>query len=486
MIVFVAIAGMVIYLDRQEANRRIAERRAEVTNALNHLRTQIANRTDACLVEISALADWISVDNSFDYYTFDAFSSRLLARHAILRSTTLLEGDIISRTYPLLPEIVGFNVGNDPIQHSAIREMKARNRTVVTGPIALKQGGQGLIIRAPIWRVLPNDIVPSYWGHVSAVISLERLARTTEELAKEFHLAVRLRDDDDAGLTQHLDFGNEIAVNSETVEVSIKVAQESWLIVANTLLPKLVLPANPLGLLVGMLIASISAVGTFLLVLTARRLKLQNVLLERLATTDSLTRTFNRRHITSLCESEFKRAHRTHEPFSIILLDIDHFKSVNDRHGHAVGDAVLRHVADALARTVRTTDYVGRWGGEEFIVVTPNVGLEGALAVAERLRHAVEIRPIDVMSPTNRITASFGVASYHSDDLNIDVIIERADAAMYESKAAGRNSVHFRHISPIIKHPSDSSITRIASPDHTSHDVTEAKPISTPTKRTRP
>ena len=152
-----------------------------------------------------------------------------------------------------------------------------------------------------------------------------------------------------------------------------------------------------------------------------------------LARTDSLTGAFNRRHFFDLANQEFAVAHRYHQPLSLILFDIDHFKNINDRHGHDVGDETLCHVAAVARDHLREADVFARYGGEEFIVLLPQTPLAEATLVAERMR--VEIA--DLSAPP--ITISSGVAELRPGDESLDVILRRADDALYRAKQEGRN-----------------------------------------------
>ncbi len=162
---------------------------------------------------------------------------------------------------------------------------------------------------------------------------------------------------------------------------------------------------------------------------------------QRLAITDGLTGTYNRRHFFELAEREIERGRRYGHAVSAIMLDIDHFKQVNDTYGHATGDQVLRAAAERCSESIRDVDILGRYGGEEFVVVLPATDLSGALSTAERLRQCVAETPI----PTDRgdvtITISLGVASNIQDNGDLAVLLNRADAAMYAAKQAGRNRV---------------------------------------------
>lgn len=152
---------------------------------------------------------------------------------------------------------------------------------------------------------------------------------------------------------------------------------------------------------------------------------------------DELTGALNRAETQRRLSTEVEGARRYHGQLSIVMFDIDHFKAVNDDHGHNVGDEVLRRIAQVVRPRMRTTDHFGRWGGEEFIVILPQTRLDGAMVLAEDLRAKIEALEFD---GDLRVTASFGVAArIHEADET--ALIERADQAVYVSKDGGRNRV---------------------------------------------
>jgi two-component system, cell cycle response regulator len=162
---------------------------------------------------------------------------------------------------------------------------------------------------------------------------------------------------------------------------------------------------------------------------------------KRLAMTDPLTGLMNRRAFLEAVERERVRVVRYKLPFSLVMIDIDHFKSVNDDHGHHAGDAVLRGVARLLQQLGRKSDIIGRWGGEELAIALPHTNQSGALVVAERVRAAIASSPQQV-EPGHHITvtASIGVASTDGE-IDVDGLLLRADIALYRAKGAGRNRV---------------------------------------------
>jgi two-component system cell cycle response regulator len=162
--------------------------------------------------------------------------------------------------------------------------------------------------------------------------------------------------------------------------------------------------------------------------------------LRRQATHDSLTRLLNRAAVCGMLQGELRRAEREQLPLSIILADIDFFKRINDTYGHLAGDAVLREMSQCMKSVVRPYDGIGRYGGEEFLLVLPGCDNEGAVALAERLRECIELNPFALAEGMIPITLSLGVAS---NDIMQDMegLIGAADAALYRAKNSGRNRV---------------------------------------------
>jgi len=168
-----------------------------------------------------------------------------------------------------------------------------------------------------------------------------------------------------------------------------------------------------------------------------RELKEKGRELEKISITDSLTRIFNRRHLDTALETELQRAKRYKHTLSTILIDIDYFKAINDEFGHQGGDKVLETFAQLLKNNIRKTDTVGRWGGEEFLIICPEISIDNAFHLAQALR--LKIETIDFEQVGQR-TASFGVSEYQSGDTK-EMMVSKADKALYEAKENGRNRV---------------------------------------------
>jgi diguanylate cyclase len=165
-------------------------------------------------------------------------------------------------------------------------------------------------------------------------------------------------------------------------------------------------------------------------------LQVANEELRRIAHTDALTSISNRGHINTRLQQEFLRYIRHQHPYCVLLMDIDHFKLVNDAHGHAMGDHVLVQTAHLLESSVRSSDFVGRFGGEEFLALLPNTTAGSAVLVADKIVQAVRAFNFGTVG---LVTISIGVAEVAPEDVQYEDVIRRADAALYRAKAEGRD-----------------------------------------------
>lgn len=170
-----------------------------------------------------------------------------------------------------------------------------------------------------------------------------------------------------------------------------------------------------------------------------KQLKETMVKLEELSIRDVLTGVYNRRHIETTLAAEFDRVKRYGGTLSVVLFDLDHFKSVNDTYGHLAGDEVLRTVGAVIEEVRRASDIAGRYGGEEFTVILPNTDIEGAFVLAERLRVEVMNREIFFDGIHIPVTISLGVSTFTPDVLNHELLLQQADIALYYGKENGRN-----------------------------------------------
>lgn len=182
-----------------------------------------------------------------------------------------------------------------------------------------------------------------------------------------------------------------------------------------------------------------------------KSLKDANEEIRILSITDTLTKCYNRTYMDEQLPKELKRAVRYHHPISLVMLDIDHFKKVNDTYGHQAGDEVLKELVKSINKLIRSdVDWVARYGGEEFLVVFPETNFERAAVLVERLRRAISQKTIQIKEEEIRITASFGVSGFTSStslkEISYEAMISLADKSLYQAKREGRNRVVGRAI----------------------------------------
>jgi len=162
---------------------------------------------------------------------------------------------------------------------------------------------------------------------------------------------------------------------------------------------------------------------------------------QELAIMDSLTGVFSRRYSIDRLYEELERSKKFKYRFSFLMIDIDHFKDYNDKFGHLVGDAVLKETAETIKENVRQIDLVGRYGGEEFLVILPETDKDQAKFAAERIRQAVQIQPIKAYDEDLKVTISIGISTFPDDSQEALALIEKADTALYQAKQTGRNKI---------------------------------------------
>lgn len=182
---------------------------------------------------------------------------------------------------------------------------------------------------------------------------------------------------------------------------------------------------------------SLGIVSAMILEKNNKRLFIDAQQLEQLASTDKLSGLYNRMKIESFCEIEIERSSLYNETFSVILIDVDYFKEINDTYGHNIGDSVIKNISKILQDSIRRIDYVGRWGGEEFVIILPKTTMKEAFDIAEEIRLRVMHNNF---SPADHVTISAGIAQYRSGDTT-EKIIQRSDEELYKAKEGGRNQI---------------------------------------------
>lgn len=290
-------------------------------------------------------------------------------------------------------------------------------------------GLTGLV--ALLWlRGRPDRLIQSAW-----IIEVAVLAEFSWSL-------LYVPDDELRVLWYYLNIPCVFIMRGQRIGWIITVCTMLWLLVVNRWLSA---PYSQNALATAEI--SFLALGAYLHIYSDRsmsfftRMREYNERLRELASKDPLTGALNARGYYTICNQMIHVSQRNGQPFAVLFVDLDHFKSINDTHGHAAGDEVLRVVSRVLQEQTRTSDLVGRIGGEEFSVFLPNTDRDGAASLAESLRVAIEVSCPQVADISLRVTASIGVADSTGAAKDMHTIQQHADAAMYEAKQGGRNRV---------------------------------------------
>jgi diguanylate cyclase (GGDEF)-like protein len=326
----------------------------------------------------------------------------------------------------------------------------------LTDPTSAKSMAIVLLIAAALLTiVLLQDIVPlrdsraRYWSEaVAATIFLALLTGLTGGVHSPFFVGFLLVV---AGASLSLD---EVA---PLVLAVLAGAAFSLVVVANSIAPDQPfstdqffrdLPTLAFDLVILGLLAYIAAV-------VAREQRRARESALSLSRVDALTGLSNRAGLVDAIEREIRRSERSRRPFAVLMFDLDNLKPVNDQLGHQVGDDLLRAIADAVRRNVRSTDVAGRYGGDEFIVLLGDTDVDGAETKAERLRTEIASVVVGSADRPARTTASFGLVTFPDDGATVEDLIQNADLAMYQAKRGGKNQIvgYVRRTKPITKEP---------------------------------
>ena len=323
-----------------------------------------------------------------------------------------------------------------PVVATAVPFSTASGRRVLSGTFDVSKSPLGGYMRHVI--VVPGHRVYLVDATGNLIASSGRSVRAGETLSQPESRLARL-----VGVERS---GSYSSAHGRQYFVGARIAGTPWRLVV--VVPEAQLYISVDGAskwLAWVALASLAVAGLLInmmglrLVQSRTRLASLNADLQRLARVDVLTGLSNRRDIEETLTGALSAARRHESSLAVLLIDIDHFKRVNDTRGHQAGDAVLTATGHALEMALRAEDSVGRWGGEEFLAVLPDTDAAGALVIAERLRaHAAKPGPGSA-NPRDAITVTIGAASWQSGGM--DDLISRADHALYASKAAGRNNV---------------------------------------------
>jgi len=422
--VLVAFGGSAIVDSRFEARRRV-----ELISFGSLVQTRLTRELDAALFLTGGLKSYLAVrDGVLDRQEVDAILQKLFEEARHVRNFGVAVGYQLQYLYPVKgnERVLGLDYRKVPEQLAAVQKVIDGGVPILLGPLRLVQGGEGLIYRAPI------SIRGKYWGLISTVIDAKSFFADVIARAQAENVDLAIRGKDGRGMQGEVFQGDAGLFKQRGVElIDMDIPGGKWVIA----LRGKPLPSAPadiwrLRLLVWALAVFVGWGVYALLVQRAR--------LARLAMFDALTGLPNRTLVEDRVERAIAAQRRNPQTVSALLFaDLDDFKRINDKHGHRAGDAVLQGVAEHASRAVRDVDSVGRWGGDEMIVLLENAERDKIPELVDRVRRAMET-PIEYAGLKLQVGASIGVAIVPDDGDGVQDLIRRADRRMYEDKEKRR------------------------------------------------
>jgi diguanylate cyclase (GGDEF)-like protein len=416
----VGIGGSTIVDSRFESRRRV-----ELMSFGLLLQTRLTHELDNALFLTGGLKSYLVVrEGKLDRREVDAILKNLFDDSRHVRNFGVAVGYRLIYLYPIKgnEKVYGLDYRKVPGQLAAVQRVIEGGTPVLLGPIKLVQGGQGLVYRVPI------SIKGKYWGLISTVIDSNSFFADAFESAKAENVELAIRGRDARGLQGEVFRGDPRVFGETGTElIEMNVPGGKWVIalrgMAASYRPGEVWRLRALVWLLALFLGW----GAYALLVQRARLA-------RLAMFDPLTGLPNRTLVEDRLERAIAAQRRNPATVSALLFtDLDDFKNINDEHGHRAGDAVLQGVAERASSAVRDVDSVGRWGGDEMIVVLENAGRDTIPELVERVRRAIET-PIEYAGLRLRVGVSIGVAIVPDDGDGVQDLIRRADRRMYEEK----------------------------------------------------
>lgn len=372
----------------------------------------------------------------YDVSKFEDWAPYIFEAEPGIASIQLAPDGIVSYIYPLEgnEKAIGHNLLEDKNRDDGAKQAIESEELTFIGPITLIQNGKKAIIsRRPIF--IGRESKRVFWGFSTVVINVEDIG--FDQLIDDEMYNYRVIGDNPDSEVESIIYENDKYSDTFESEGIISVPGGQWRIQMSLKKDEHFTGGHVAFYLFGLLIALFFTWFDFKKRKQTLEIQKLNKELRRMSLEDDLTECHNRRYFEALVIREQKRAIRYNTKMSIIMLDIDFFKDVNDQYGHHVGDVVLKELAKIMSEHIRVSDDLARWGGEEFIILLPNTGAEQAVQVAEKLRLKIEN---NVFEYDLKMTASFGVAEYIQHE-SYDDLFKRVDSAVYLAKEKGRNQV---------------------------------------------
>ncbi len=420
---FLFIFELLVSAEYEKAEARVT---VEATDYANSLKTKVDRELNALLFVSNGLSSYLTVyHKDLNQKKLNAMLADLYVRTKHVRNLAIAVGYKLTYVYPIKSneKAIGIDYHDFPQQWPQIQQAIKTQEGVLSGPVDLVQGGKGLIYRYPIF------IDDQYWGLLSTVINTDSFfkAAFNNLTESEYDFAIRVKD------SHNVFYGNpDLFKNPKSLisDGDLPNVQWEWAILPKTeKTSSLVLITRLMSVVISLLLATLAY-----FFLSERKM------LTSQAMQDSLTGLANRRLLNYRMQQTFAQAKRFNRMMAIMYIDIDHFKKLNDTHGHDVGDELLKTIARKLNDCIRDVDTLSRVGGDEFVIVLEELHqLRDANLIAEKIMACIA-QDIIVRNLSIKITLSIGVAVYdHRSEETLDGLMKKADVALYAAKGAGRD-----------------------------------------------
>lgn len=411
--------------------------RAAIANQANqyseHYRSILSKALAENLIVIDAVEGLLHLAPHPSHDQFNQLMQPLLIQRPAIKQVELAPDAIIQMVYPdpANKVVLGLDLRSLPNQRQIVEETIKNHEFRLAGPLQLVEGGFGAIARKPVYIRSSTTGDERFWGFITLILDMDHLLSplSTEETEPMFQYA--LRGTDGMGENGKVFYGHPSVFQDAEVIHNITVPGGYWQLAVSIDVSML---TSRWGMMVFTLIG---LTGSLIVGILAGVMVLQWQRLHRKATHDALTRVFNRQRIQEMGTQEVLRARRYKHPLSLIMIDLDSFKAINDCYGHITGDQVLRRTSDLIEHAVRGCDLVGRYGGEEFVVILPECNSAEVAVVSERIRLSL-YRTLKIDQQPVRLSASLGTATLSTSE-NFGDILNNADMALYEAKRRGKN-----------------------------------------------
>lgn len=421
---------------RLNHDRSAQAARAALQGEAATVRARLESELNATLSLSLGLSAFVLSQPNFSERELARVAGSLIRLQPAISSVAIAPDNVIRYIYPRAgnEKALGLNYMDTPAQRDAVLRLMREQHPVVAGPLQLVQGGVGIVNRIPIVLAQPDGSL-RYWGLVSVAIKpqpiFERAGILPDEPPNGLHFA--LRGKDGKGAQGDVFLGDAALFDAPgTVLMEVVIPGGSWQLAVNRSLPR----TRP-GIVVQGLILLLSAVVGALVAYSL----LAHQRIRSMALHDPLTGLANRYQFNLRGQDLFFLAKRSGRPLSMLNIDIDDFKGINDTHGHAAGDAVLKEVAGTLRTCCRESDLIARVGGDEFVVLLPDTPQGPALtALMDRLRATIHIVLPGSDTPT-KLRLSVGAVSCSETTPTLESLMHLADEAMYRAKEKPRQAV---------------------------------------------